>query len=337
MQFRSLLPAVAATAMLAGCSTDSAITETPVNAKAVAQPTETEVAVVSPYLAEMNRNLALSGAGVRVLKAELLVDAATWSGSSQTLIADDRQRGTGYRWVKGDPRRAGRAGVTYAFDPRNSNTVTRNIDGSGVRLVTAPEFDAYLEEGMSAWRDRSCSAAPVERVAVPAGVDPDILDNLFLGSDGGRPYAQVSDIVQAGWKPLSFFQAFAGADGAGILGVSFTFVFVDANGNPTDIDGDGNQDTGLNEVYYNTSFYWAGHGGTNAVDFYSIIAHETGHSFGLAHFGKVFVTKRDAADGISIADVKYAPKALMNAVYVTGRNEIVGTDNSSFCQIWASK
>jgi hypothetical protein len=44
-----------------------------------------------------------------------------------------------------------------------------------------------------------------------------------------------------------------------------------------------------------------------------------------------------AADGISISDIKYAPKALMNAVYVNGRTDILGTDNSQFCQIWASK
>jgi hypothetical protein len=45
----------------------------------------------------------------------------------------------------------------------------------------------------------------------------------------------------------------------------------------------------------------------------------------------------DAADGIQIADIEYAPKALMNALDVTGRDEIRGTDNGSFCQIWASK
>ena len=38
-----------------------------------------------------------------------------------------------------------------------------------------------------------------------------------------------------------------------------------------------------------------------------------------------------------IADIKYAPKALMNAVYVTGREEIAGTDVSSFCAVWASR
>ncbi len=66
------------------------------------------------------------------------------------------------------------------------------------------------------------------------------------------------------------------------------------------------------------------------------MTHETGHALGLGHFGKVFVTKHAAADGIQIADIKYAPYAIMNAIYVTGRNEIAGTDHSSFCQIWSS-
>ena len=58
-------------------------------------------------------------------------------------------------------------------------------------------------------------------------------------------------------------------------------------------------------------------------------------TLGLGHFGKVFVTKKDAADGLSIEDVRYAPYAMMNAVYAGGRKELVGSDNSSFCSIWA--
>jgi len=50
----------------------------------------------------------------------------------------------------------------------------------------------------------------------------------------------------------------------------------------------------------------------------------------------VFITKHDAADGLQISDVKYSPKALMNAVYITGREEIAGTDVASFCAAWAS-
>jgi hypothetical protein len=114
-------------------------------------------------------------------------------------------------------------------------------------------------------------------------------------------------------------------------------VFTDDQGVNTDINGDGKLDTGLAEIYYNPTFRWTNRGAPNAIDFFSVITHETGHSVGLAHFGKLFVTKKDAADGIQIADIKFAPKALMNAAYVTGRDEIRGTDNGSFCQIWASK
>jgi hypothetical protein len=96
-------------------------------------------------------------------------------------------------------------------------------------------------------------------------------------------------------------------------------------------------DTALAEIYFNPAFVYTNRGTPNFIDFFSVIAHETGHGPGLAHFGKVFVTKKDAADGIDIDDFKFAPKALMNAVYVSGRDEIRGSDNASFCQIWASK
>ena len=343
MQIRTLLLILAAGAVSAGCNSDSPATPssdapTAGIGMAKAAPDADDPAVVSPFLAELDAQLAAAGSNLRVAKAEFIVDTSNWTGASQTLIANDRSRGIGIEWVAGDPRRDGRVGVTYAFDPRQGREpFTRNPDGSGLRQVPFAELEPYLEETMSAWRGRSCSSAPISRAALPTGTDPDLLDQLFLGSDGGRPYEQVSDIVQAGWQLPSFFTAFAGSAGNNIIGVTFTFWFVDANGDPTDINRDGKRDTGLAEIYYNTRFAWGSSQALNVVDFYSIITHETGHSLGLAHFGKVFVTKHDGADGIQIADIKYAPKALMNAVYVTGRSEIEGTDNSSFCQIWASK
>lgn len=328
----------------AGCTSEQLTTPPKSDAVAIAgtasakAPNPDDPPVVSPYLAELDSRLAAAGSDLRVLKAELIVDGATWDGSSQTLIANDRARGTGNEWVAHDPRRDGRVGVTYAFDPRQGfNPFTRNPDGSGLRQLPFAELEPFLEEAMSAWRGQNCSDAAITRVSVPAGTDPDILDQLVLGTDGGRPYQQVSDIVQAGWQTPAFFTAIGGASGNSIIGVTFTFFFVDGNGVPTDIDHDGNNDTGLAEIYYNTRFAWGASQALNVVDFFSITTHETGHAMGLAHFGKVFVTKKDAADGVQIADVKYAPKALMNAVYVTGRSDIAGTDHSSYCQIWASK
>jgi hypothetical protein len=294
---------------------------------------------VSPLLGQINTQLAASGAHLAVQKAELLVDANTWDGVSSTvLIANNRSRGIGAEWVAGDPRRDGRVGVTYAFGSSHpSLPLTRNPDGSNLHAVPLAQLDTQIEEALTAWRAQSCLTAPITRVSIPAGTDPDYLDDLFRTGAPSATYSQPSDIVEAGWAPLSFFRTIAGASGSSIIGITFTFIFTDASGNPTDIDRDGNEDTALAEIYYNTGFAWGTTQALNVVDFYSIITHETGHALGLAHFGKVFVTKKDAADGVSVVDVKYAPKAMMNAVYVTGRGEIAGTDNSSFCQIWASK
>jgi hypothetical protein len=295
--------------------------------------------VVSPVLGQLNVRLAAAGAPYRVLKADLRIAAIGWEGVTSTvLIANDRSRGIGAEWVNGDPRRGGRVGVTYAF---GSNTAiaptTRDPNGANVRLVTAAEQTAKIEEAMSAWRGVGCSAKPITSVPVPAGTDPDYLDQYFAGiPQGSANYAQPADIVQSGWQPAAFFTTIAGGPvGNNIIGITFSLGFTDNSGNFTDIDRDGKVDLALSEIFYNDRFYW-GDGAANVVDFYSILAHETGHALGLAHFGKVFVTKTDAADGLQISDIKYAPYALMNAVYVTGRNEIVGSDVSQFCQIWSS-
>jgi hypothetical protein len=332
--------ALVVTGLLASCANEAVTPpEVPAGqAPAMARQQATDSVAVSSQLARIDAALASSGAKVRVLKAEYIVKGDGYQPSAQTIYANDRVRGLGYEWVARDPRRAGRVGILYAIDPVQtvpnarfgSLPVTRNPDGSGLRALTYPELEAQLVAAENTWRDRPCSDAPVERVAVPAGVDPDFLDEIFLGKPE-NPYTQFFDVVQAGWQPASFFRALVGGDPSGdnIIGVTFSFIWVDGAGNPTDIDGDGNLDTALAEIYYNTLYAWGSTGAANVVDTYSIVAHETGHSFGLAHFGKVFVTGN--------GKLHRSPEALMNAVYVGGQETVRGTDNSSFCQIWASK
>jgi hypothetical protein len=305
----------------------------------VSDPSSDESVAVSPFLADLDAQLEAAGSRLRVTKAELLVDGNTWDGSSTVIIANNRSRGLSSEWVAGDPRRDGRVGVTWAFGSSHpSLPVTRNPDGSNAHYVPLADLDTQLQEGLAAWRNETCSTAPVTRVSIPMGTDPDYLDDYFRVGHPSATYAQPADIVESGWEPAGFFTAIAGPSGNSIIGVTFTFHFVDdVTGQPTDIDRNGKGDEALAEIFYNTRFAWGNSQAANVVDFYSIITHETGHAMGLAHFGKVFVTQKDAADGISVADIKYAPKAMMNAVYVTGRSEIAGTDNSSFCQIWASK
>lgn len=53
----------------------------------------------------------------------------------------------------------------------------------------------------------------------------------------------------------------------------------------------------LVEIGYYSRLAWGKSGG-DVVDLYSIIAHDTRDAMGLAHAGKVFVTRRDAQNGM---------------------------------------
>jgi hypothetical protein len=345
-----------ALAGLVACSDQPATSPSDAAGPALARTLKTssdEKAVVGhPLLTRMNERLARTRSKLRVAKVELRYRAGYDAESPSVIFANNRTHTTPYRWVEGDPRRDGRTGVTYAVDPvlQTSDFGLNGLpaveaDGVPFRLSTQQELDGYIEEAMQAWRDRQCSDAPIQRVAVAEGTDPDQLDDLFLGRPSPSPtYVQPADIVQAGWQPIAFFEAFQTGGSESILGVTFTFVFVEDQNTPdpnddvpTDIDGDGRLDTSLAEIYYNPAFIWTNRGADFFVDFFSVITHESGHSLSLAHFGKVFVTKSALDDGaIQLDEFKYAPKALMNAIYVTGRDEITGSDNGSFCQVWAN-
>lgn len=279
-----------------------------------------EATAINADLASVAAQLGVGGADQQIMKAELLYAANAYSASSPTLIlANDRLRGIGAEWVKGDPRRGGRTGVSWSIVPFGGLPWKYDPTVPGaVRPATVTEIVARLQEGMATWTDRTCSDAPVTAVN---------------GED--------ADIIHALWLPMEFFIQNWGPNGAGILGVTLSSVF-GTPGNFTDIDNNGKADLAQSIIVYNAGHLWSDNGPLGTTDLYSVIAHESGHAFGLGHFGKVFVTKNDQhvnPDGtisINVEDIKYAPKALMNAVYVMGRDEVTGTDNSSFCQIWAS-
>lgn len=282
----------------------------------------------SDLLASMNAALRSHGdRPVAVAKAELFVTAAG-ADQATTLIANDRTRLIETQFVENDPRRESPPDtITYLVDQSDGLALTLlappppQLVGVLPNAVTEMEIDA----SMAAWSAMNCNGPAMLKIP-DDGTDPDVVDGLIFGDPTliGTPRA---DITHAGWLAAPFFNAIAPQGSTFILGVTFTFVFIDENGDPTDIDGDGRDDVAFREIYYNRSFPWGTGGTSYNVDIQSVAIHEAGHALGLAHFGKIFIKNNGT--------LQFAPKAIMNAAYVDEDRRIRGTDSGAFCQAWA--
>ncbi|MGH7564509.1 MAG: matrixin family metalloprotease [Gemmatimonadota bacterium] len=224
----------------------------------------------------------------------------------------DRIHAQPFRWVPDDPRRLAQGiDITYIVDQSEGRTTSglQNAD-------TEPEIDA----AMQTWDAEEA----LDKVAIFKRPDPNrditIFDFFFCGGRQGNPFA--ADIVSAGWFDPECF-------GANTLAFSVTFIFVDDDGNPTDINGDNYLDTALNEVYFNDRFgdprfdtgtlnpWTVGQQGLPAIDVRTVSFHELGHSLEVGHFGP-------------------PPDAVMNPVYAGPRIAAFSADESGMQAVWQS-
>ncbi len=98
---------------------------------------------------------------------------------------------------------------------------------------------------MGTWNSQICS--PGLSIIKQPSSPVDIGVTQFIFGFGGLPFV-FADITHAGWLPGGFFDLLVSGGGSFILGVAVTFHFVDADGNPTDINGDGKADTAFREI-----------------------------------------------------------------------------------------
>ncbi|MGH7712961.1 MAG: matrixin family metalloprotease [Gemmatimonadaceae bacterium] len=224
----------------------------------------------------------------------------------------------GDRWVPNDPRRLAQGiDITYLVDLS---------DGATASGLTSAQTQTAIDAALTTWD----TGRPLRKVDVvkrtDTGADPDIFDFFFGFGGFGNPF--LADIVHAGWLPRAFFEAvFGPGGGTGALAFSVSFVFVDSNGVPTDVNGDGYPDTALAEVYYNDNFGnpagdrpgfpWVINLPLPGIDVQTVALHESGHGFGLGHFGA-------------------PPIALMNPAYRGILQNPLPPDNAGMFALWAS-
>jgi hypothetical protein len=180
--------------------------------------------------------------------------------------------------------------------------------------LTQAQTNGAIGRAMSTWDNVTCSNIPIDAIGNP-GTDIGIVE--FLNGLGGAPFI-FADLTHAGWLP-------AGILAPNVIAVTFTFIWTDEAGNPTDIDSNGKADTAFAEILYNDLFTWQINGNT---DVETVALHEAGHGLSQDHFGKAFVTS-------SNGKLHFAPLAVMNAGYTGIQHTINQADLAGHCSIWA--
>jgi len=273
----------------------------------------------SDYLAalmdEINAEMAVQGLNYRVGIAEYMTGGGEEMGATVlSRVVGNKQLTADF--VPSDPRRSSWSGpvgsgpddITYAID----QTGDAVPPGGG---LTAAQTTAAIDRAMGTWQAQTCSNLPIVKNS-DQGADIGLI--AYLNGLGGSS-AIVADVQHAGWRDINF--------AGGILGVTFTFIWIDGDGNPTDIDNNHKLDVALREIYYDPSWIWADDGISN-IDVETVALHEAGHGLSQAHFG----TLLQLNDG----SLQAAPRAVMNAFYLDPQRELFGTDLSGHCSLWAN-
>ncbi len=250
-------------------------------------------------MVRVNDKLAASGAAYRMGRAQWV--GANSSGRS-VLFKLVGGKSAAFRWMSGDPRRGGRAYLTYAVD---------QVDGAPGGPSTGATT-AAIDRAVGTWNSLACGHIPITRMPNQPGVELGVV--RYLLGMGGSP-APAADFTHAGWLPGSIVAG-------DWLGITFTFYFL------SDDNRDGKFDEFFAETYYNSDWPWAIDALWPLIDVEAVALHETGHALDLEHYGKLFVT-------VANGKPHWAPLAVMNPLYNGAVHALQGTDKAGFCGLWA--
>jgi hypothetical protein len=189
--------------------------------------------------------------------------------------------------------------------------------------LSTAQTSGAIRSAMQTWNGVVCSDLGLYEVPFNPAISTGFV-SLLLGFGGSEDYT--ADLVHAGWLPAAFFDAIIPGGSGFILGVTFTIIFTDDAGDPTDLDNNGKVDVAWREIYYNDTFTWRI---GNHYDVETIALHEAGHGLSQQHFGSAFTDSGNES-------LHFAPRAVMNAAYSGIQTSISETDNAGHCSNWAN-
>lgn len=175
-----------------------------------------------------------------------------------------------------------------------------------------------IDSAMATWNGIACSDLGIYEIPYDGRGTGFISALLELGGS----YDYVADVVHCGWD-VALFDAVFGPD-SNVLGVTFTIVFTDEEGNLIDLDNNGKYDVAWREIYFNDAYNW-NNGSTYDIETVSL--HEAGHGLSQAHFGTAFRSGN--------GKLHFSPRAVMNAAYSGVQTSITETDNAGHCSNWS--
>lgn len=258
----------------------------------------------------VNEQLEALGKDVRL---EVVEYFTARDEAGQMVYFDDRTKQQGAHWVPGDPRRGGYSEIYWLSDM---------IEGTATG-VTLADTQLAVGSAMATWDSVKCSTIPL--IQLPDyGIDWGYVQ--YLVGMGGMP-GWYADFTHAGWLPGGFFDMIGGPGASDyMLGMTFTFIWIDSSGEPTDMDNNRKRDVAFRETYYNNKFQWGINTG-GPIDVETVVLHESGHGLSQDHFGKLFRTDPNGK-------LHYAPRAVMNSGYSGVQQDLTGTDIGGHCSIW---
>jgi hypothetical protein len=301
LQMRIKIGAIAVVAMLS-----FALAQPPTKTTASAPTQTTTAEQLQALMTQINTRLEANGQAFRVDYAEYTTPGDSGEAGQIVFFNNRASRQLTAHFVPGDPRRGGGTNISYIVDQAEGA-----IDG-----LTVAQTTAAIDRAMASWDNVSCSDIPITKTPDIPALDIGIAE--FLNGLGGSPLV-FADIQHAGWLP-------GGILGNSVIAVTFTFIFVDGGGAPTDVDGNGLADTAFREILYNNFFTWAINGN---IDVETVALHEAGHGLSQGHDGALFQTT-------SNGKFHFSPRSVMNAGYTGVQQSLKTTDNGGHCSIWAS-